>query len=62
MEDLLKICYQKRDGRDHYYVWRNDEPRQVFHEITLGAILDLEKNIQRYQDDFMNELMVKPKK
>jgi hypothetical protein len=53
MKELLQIVYDEEARK--YYVIRKDCPGEELHEITLGGYVDLEKNLQRYQNDAWNE-------
>ena len=51
--DYIKVVYD--DDKRKYYVVRKDCPGEELHEITFGAVLDLNHNLQRYQQDYYNE-------
>jgi len=52
MTDIFEaIIYE--DGR--YYRYRRDDCKNEWHELSLAAMVDLGKNLQRYEDDWRNE-------
>jgi len=53
MKEFLLVVYDEVEKK--YYVHRPDDPSEPYHEISFGAILDLDKNLIRYQHDAWNE-------
>ena len=57
MREIVKVLWDERKRK--YYSFRPDCPGEEFKEITLGAILDLLQNVQRYENDGWNERHIK---
>ena len=53
MKDICRVVWDEKKRK--YWSIRPDCPGEEFKEITLGAILDLEKNMRRYEEDCWNE-------
>ena len=53
MRDFARVVYEDEERK--YYVYRPDCPGDEYHEITLGAAVDLGRQLQRYQSDAWNE-------
>lgn len=58
MRPIQEFTYD--DETRTYFVHRPDDPSKPYHPITLGAILDLNANIQRYEQDWISEHDTKP--
>ena len=59
MKDICRVVWDEKTG--NYYSYRADCPREEYKPISLGAILDLEKNMRRYEEDGFNELLYNKK-
>ena len=51
MKESITVIYQ---GNRHW-LKHPDDPERPYHPITDGAVIDLEKNIRRYEQDWQNE-------
>jgi hypothetical protein len=53
MKRQIEIYYH--DGKREYVVLRKDDPQSPFHPITQNGMLDLLRNLRRYEQDYWNE-------
>ena len=57
MKDICRVVWDERKRK--YYSFRPDCPGEELKEISLGAILNLLENVQRYESDGWNEQLSK---
>jgi hypothetical protein len=49
----VEILYDDKSGR--FLVHRTDDPLKPYHPITQGAMIDLQKHLRRYEEDWLKE-------
>ena len=49
----LSLIYDQKT-KSHYFL-HPDDPLHPYHPITLGAAIDIEKQVQRYEQDWQKE-------
>ncbi len=56
LKEFAKVLFDDDDNR--YFVYADDCPGNELQEITLGAAIDLQKQLMRYRLDFIKENII----